>query len=138
MHPDRPPPNARDFEHWLAGRAFPEPSADLRDRLVTGMSKARYPAIVDATRNRDGRAWQFAAAALIFLNVAMGIDNGFRYRSLETFSGNRESRARAGPAFESFEPDDEIPGLAASALARLTLAPDAGYLSRHFFEQKEN
>jgi hypothetical protein len=79
-----------------------------------------------------GLAWRAAAALVLALNVALCAANGFRYQALPV--------GAAGPAVVApgAEAPDRAGPFAASAVARLTPAPDVGAVARRFFEHKEN
>jgi hypothetical protein len=74
---------------------------------------------------------------LLALNLALSAANGFRYQSLPVRIADSPGRAQPGPP-PSAETDDLPWPLAASAVARLAPAPDAGAVARHFFEQGGN
>jgi hypothetical protein len=78
-----------------------------------------------------------AAAVVLALNVAMSAANGFRYRSLPVRVADPAGRAEVVPP-PGAETDDRPWPFAASAVARLAPAPDAGAVARRFFEQEGN
>src|SRR5579884_370140 len=131
MNPDPSPPDLPDLERWLTRRPCPEPGAGLRDRVLAAARAERPRPARGRGARAWGRAWRAAAAVVLALNVALSAANGFRYQALP-------ARA-AGPA--AVAPLAETPDLpapfAASAVARLTPAPDVGAVARRFFEHEE-
>jgi hypothetical protein len=133
MGPDPLPPDLRHLERHLARRPRPEPEAGLRARVLAAARAERG----SPAWRRSERAWGLAAwaaaAALLALNLAMCAANGVRYRSLPVqapeLAGIAPGRAEVRPATDPWP-------LAASAVARLAPAPDAGNVVRLFFEQK--
>ncbi len=134
MRPDPLPPSLRDLEDRLARRPSPEPAADFRARVL---------GVVADERNRPGPArrrwrlaWQAAAAVLLAMNLAMTAANGIRFQRLTTPAGPGVARRAAPPsAPDALDEKDRFERFAASALASLTPAPDAGALGRQCFQQ---
>jgi hypothetical protein len=131
MRPDPPLPSLRDLERELAGRTSPEPPARLRDRILAAVAAERHLATDRPPRPLWKGVWAAAAAVVLALNLAMSAVNAFRYESL---SSGVAQPGRAAPT----DADDRFPSFAASALTRLTPAPDAELVARRFLEQKEN
>jgi hypothetical protein len=69
---------------------------------------------------------------VLALNLAMSAANGFRYPSHPVPVAVQPGRT-PGP-----ETKDHFEAVAASAVAQLTPAPDAGAVGRLFFETKEH
>jgi hypothetical protein len=132
MRPDPLVPGRRDLEHELAGRTCPEPAADLRDRILAAVAAQRPR----ARRRLWSYAAHAAAALVLVLNLALSVSNGFRYEAIS---------ARVVPTASGWPPQgppanaaDRFQMFAATVLARLPAAPDAGPVSQRFFEQQEN
>jgi hypothetical protein len=121
-----------DLERWLARRPVPEPGAGLRDRVLEAVRAEQGRPAPSRGGRAWGRAWRVAAAVVLALNLALSAANGFRYQALPM--------RVAGPADLAAGADTpDRPGpFAASAVARLTPAPDAGAVARLFFEHEEN
>jgi hypothetical protein len=136
MNPEPFPSNPPDLEAWLARRPCPEPAEGLRDRFL----QAALAEPNRAPRSRDSRSgsrvWYLAAAVLLALNAALGVDNGFRYQALHARATKPADLALDRP--EPRDEDDAFRTIAAAALARLTPAPDAGPLGRLILENTEN
>ncbi len=132
MNPDPSPPDLPDLERWLTLRPCPDPGAGLRNRILAA-ARSEQPRLAHSRGARARRlAWRAAAAVVLALNVALSAANGYRYQALP-------ARA-AGPAEVAplAQTPDRTEPFAASAVARLTPAPDAGPVARRFFEHKEN
>jgi hypothetical protein len=146
MRPDPLLPNQPDLEHELAARTCPEPPAGLRDRILATVSAQRRPTTQGSPRRRWHVLWQAAAAVVLALNLAMSAVNGCRYESLHPrvaepggFTLGRPIPVLTQPGAPApTDGEDRFQAFAASALAQLTPAPDAGPVSRRFFEQEEN
>jgi hypothetical protein len=69
---------------------------------------------------------------VLALNVALSAANGFRYQALP---GRDAGPAEVAPVAETADGPEPF---AASAVARLTPAPDVETVARHFFEYQEN
>lgn len=126
MLPDPHPPERADLERALAGRACPEPSGGLRERVLAAVAAEPPP------RDRASRWWPFAwraAAALVVIgNLVLTAGNSLRYSRLAG-----QARARAAPQ----ESGDQLREWTAHALTRLTPGPDVGALGRRLLEQME-
>jgi hypothetical protein len=132
MNPDPFPPDLPDLEQWLTRRSCPEPGAGLRDRILTA-ARAEQRLLARSRGTRAwGLAWRAAAAVVLALNVALSAANGFRYQALPVRAAGP---AEVAPLAET--PDRREP-FAASAVARLTPAPDVEAIARRFFKHKEN
>ncbi len=132
MNPDPFPPDLPDLEGWLTRRPCPEPGAGLRDRILAA-ARAEQRRLAQSRGTRAwGLAWRAAAAVVLAVNVALSAANGFRYQALPVRAADP---AEVAPLAET--PDRPAP-FAASAVARLTPAPDVEAIARRFFEQKEN
>jgi hypothetical protein len=137
MNPDPVSPNPQDLESLLARRRCPEPEAGLRECVLAAVrAELGRPARSRGARTWS-RAWQAAAAVVLALNLALSAANGLRYQSLPVRVADPPGRALPGPVPVA-ETDDRPWRLAASAVARLAPAPDAGAVARHFFEQEGN
>jgi hypothetical protein len=99
--------------------------AASRDRLASERAGRRWLV-----------AWRAAAAVILVLNVGMSAVNGVRFQRLAAPDGVEPRAARRGLP-DAFDPSDHLHSLAASALASVTPAPDAGALSRHLFSHEE-
>lgn len=132
MRPDPLLPGQRDLEHELAGRTCPEPPAGLRDRILAAVSAERQAATPRRPRNLWNAVWPAAAAVVLALNLAMSARNGVRYEAIAS------RVAEPGGVALHTGTDDRFQTFAANALAQLTATPDAGSVSRGFFEREEN
>jgi len=130
----------RDLEERLAGRPCPEPAADFRARVLAAMTNSRTPSISRPAGRRWRLVWQAAAAVVLALNLGMSAANGMRFQRLTSHAAAPAGFEPCAPrpaAADAFDPNDPFEALAASALASLTPAPDAGALCRNFFSDLE-
>jgi hypothetical protein len=139
MLPDPLPPGPDDLEDQLARRPCPEPGADFRARVLRALADLRDRSTPERKGRRWRIVWQAAAALILALNLAMTVANGIRFQRLSTPAVAEEdpARRRWPRVPDVFEANDGLQRFAASALAGLTPAPDAGVLSRHFFNREE-
>jgi hypothetical protein len=133
-------PDPSDVEQALAGRRCPEPSAGLRDRILTAVSAQRDAPRRPHPRKRWQHIWQAAAVIVVAANLWMTAANTVRFGRLEPRAGVEARRVR--PAAEhdipdTFDGNDPLNQLVASVLANLTPAPQAGTLGRRFFSNEE-
>jgi hypothetical protein len=84
--------------------------------------------------------WSVAAAVVLALNLGMSAANGIRFQRLYTAAaaqGGFERQAARPRVPDGFDANERFHAFAASALAHLTPAPDAGALGRHLFSKEE-
>jgi hypothetical protein len=138
MNPEHLPPALRDLEELLARRPGPEPAADYRARILSGMAQHAPARPSAATGRRSPWLWRTAAALVLALNLAMSVGNSARFRRLETVVAAVDQPARPWPPVAAvLDTEDRFAALAATALAHLNLAPHAGALGRQLFTAKE-
>src|SRR5262245_27746848 len=132
MRPDPLPPSLRDLEARLARRPAPEPGADFRARVLGAVADERDRPV--PARRRWRLAWQAAAAIILAMNLAMSAANGIRFQPLTASAAPGVARRAAPPrAPDALDENGRFERFAASALASLTPAPDAGALGRNCF-----
>jgi hypothetical protein len=133
-------PDPSDVEHMIARRSCLEPSADLRDRILTVVSAQRRCPAPASLRNRWKPVWQAAAAIVLAVNLWMTVANTLRVRRLAPIAAVEEQpvvqAARPGIS-DTGDASDPLQLLTARILANLTPAPQTGALSRHFFSNEE-
>jgi hypothetical protein len=127
MSSDRLPPDLRELEARLAQRSGPEPSPELRARLLSAVDENLAQ---PKSRSRAWRIAGWAAASVVLLNMTMSIANGLRYHRLAEAT-NVEPGARPRP--EAPDAGDSLERYAASALASLRPSSGSGFPERSLF-----
>jgi hypothetical protein len=132
-------PDPSDVEQALARRSCPEPSADLRDRILSAVSAQRRFSTRVPLRNRYKHLWQAAAAIVLAANLWMTAANTLRVDQLVPTTDEEQPVVQATRPGNSDTDDtsDPLQSLTARVLANLTPAPQTGALSRHFFSNEE-
>jgi hypothetical protein len=125
------PPSLRELEDQLARRPCPEPAVDFRALVLGALADSRARPLPERAGRCWGLVWRAAAAVVLALNLGMSAANGVRFQRLTP------PRAEGPRVPVTFDGDDRFQRLAASALANLTPAPDAGALGRNLFSSEE-
>jgi hypothetical protein len=125
-------PDPSDVERALTRRWCPEPSADLRGRILAAVSEQRQAAARPLRRNRWNVVWQAAAAVIVAGNLWMTAANTVRV-------GHLMPPPLAAPdVVDAFVGADPFQQLAARVLVNLKPAPQTGALGRDFFSNEED
>jgi hypothetical protein len=135
------PPDPSDVEQALARRSCPEPSADLRERILTAVSAERDDTARPLRRQRWKNVWQAAAALVVVVNLWMTAVNTARIGRLFPLTGSEGDpalRAARNDTADTSDSNDPLQRLVARAVANLRPAPQAGALGRHFFSNEED
>ncbi len=141
MLSDPLPPDPSDVERALARRGCPEPSADLRGRILAALSAQRDAALRPLRRNRWSLVWQAAAALVVAANLWLSVTTTVRLGRLQSPAGGEDkmsSRMAPSGVPDTTDGDDPLQQLAARVLANLSPAPPAGALGRNFFSNEED
>ncbi len=132
MPSDPPLPDPSDVEQALARRTCPEPSADLRGRILAALSAQRQAAARPLRRNRWSVVWQAAAAVIGAGNLWMTAANTVRVGHLVP------PQVAVPDMADVFVGTDPLQQLAARVLVNLKPAPQTGALGRDFFSNEED
>lgn len=140
MNPEPLPPDLRDLEDQLARRPCPEAAAEFRARVLSAMASSQALPVSQPAARGWRLVWQAAAAVILALNLGMSAANGIRFQRLTPLAvaeGNMGRRLAGPEVANAADADDRFQVLAASALASLRPAPDAGALGRQVFSNEE-
>jgi hypothetical protein len=133
-------PSPDEVQQALARRSCPEPSADLRDRILNAVSAQRRLAAIVRPRNRWRPVWQAAAAIVVAMNLWMTVDNAAQINHqalIAAFEEQPTAQAARPDISDIDDASDPWQSLTASVLASLRPAPQTGALGRHFFSNEE-